>query len=279
MRVQFTPEQCNGCGKCSRNCKAACIDSKNKEIDYSRCVSCFNCIESCPKGGMRYELRRRKAKAAPVEEQVDVDKRQAMATLGVLAVSSGLKAQTVKMDGGLAFIEDKKVIKRETIIVPAGGKGLRHFDRHCTGCQLCVTVCPNKALKPSSCLDRLMQPSLSYELGYCRPECVKCSEVCPTGAIVKIDQAEKSSTQIGHAVWVEQNCVVLTDGVSCGNCERHCPVGAITMIEREMEDYSTAKVPMIDVERCIGCGACEYLCPSRPFSAIYVEGHRMHRNI
>ena len=28
---------------------------------------------------------------------------------------------------------------------------------------------------------------------------------------------------------------------------------------------------------CIGCGACEYVCPARPFSAIYVEGHENHR--
>ena len=30
---------------------------------------------------------------------------------------------------------------------------------------------------------------------------------------------------------------------------------------------------------CIGCGACENLCPARPFSAIYVEGHEVHRKI
>ena len=33
------------------------------------------------------------------------------------------------------------------------------------------------------------------------------------------------------------------------------------------------------ISGCIGCGACENLCPSRPFSAIYVEGHEQHRNI
>jgi NAD-dependent dihydropyrimidine dehydrogenase PreA subunit len=35
----------------------------------------------------------------------------------------------------------------------------------------------------------------------------------------------------------------------------------------------------VDDKRCIGCGACENLCPSRPFSAIYVEGHIMHRTV
>ena len=39
------------------------------------------------------------------------------------------------------------------------------------------------------------------------------------------------------------------------------------------------KIPVVNAERCIGCGACENLCPSRPFSAIYVEGHENHRII
>ena len=68
---------------------------------------------------------------------------------------------------------------------------------------------------------------MSYERGYCRPECTKCSEVCPTGAIRPISVSEKSSIQIGHAVWIKENCVVLTDDVDCGNCARHCPAGAI----------------------------------------------------
>ena len=35
----------------------------------------------------------------------------------------------------------------------------------------------------------------------------------------------------------------------------------------------------MDAAACIGCGACENLCPARPFTAIYVEGHEMHRTI
>ena len=50
-------------------------------------------------------------------------------------------------------------------------------------------------------------------------------KVCPTDAIHLADLTEKSSVQIGHAVWVAQNCIVNTDGVSCGNCARHCPTG------------------------------------------------------
>lgn len=124
-----------------------------------------------------------------------------------------------------------------------------------------------------------MQPEMSYERGYCRPECTKCSEVCPAGAIRPITREEKTGIQIGHAVWVKANCVVLTDGVSCGNCARHCPSGAIQMVPSDPNDENSLKIPVVNTERCIGCGACENLCPARPFSAIYVEGHERHRNI
>ena len=121
-----------------------------------------------------------------------------------------------------------------------------------------------------------MQPTLSYEVAYCRPECTRCSQVCPTGAIKPITKEEKTAIHVGHAVWVKANCVVLTDGVSCGNCARHCPTGAIQMVEYD-HNGQTVMIPTVNESRCIGCGACENLCPSRPFSAIYVEGNQMHQ--
>ena len=124
-----------------------------------------------------------------------------------------------------------------------------------------------------------MQPRSSSERGYCRPECTKCSEVCPAGAIIAIDRADKSAIQIGHAVWVKDNCIPLTEGVACGNCARHCPVGAIQMVPSDKDNPDSPKIPVVNDERCIGCGACENLCPARPFSAIYVEGHEAHRTI
>ena len=116
---------------------------------------------------------------------------------------------------------------------------------------------------------------MSFERGYCRPECTRCSEVCPTGAIKPITREEKTMQHVGHAVWIKDNCVVLTDGVSCGNCARHCPTGAITMVDYEGPN-GTVQVPAVDEIKCIGCGACENLCPARPFSAIYIEGNEMH---
>ena len=271
--------KCNGCGLCARNCKAACINSKEHSIDYSRCVACMDCIESCKKGAIKYVRRPKKVASTEESPSVDTSRRAFLTTSAIVATTTAIKAQEKKVDGGLAIIEDKVAPERQTHLVPPGALSARNFAQHCTACQLCVSACPNGVLSPSTVLTRLMQPEMSYERGYCRPECTKCSDVCPTGAIRPITRENKSSTQIGHAVWIKKNCIPLTNGDSCGNCARHCPTGAIQMVPSEEGNRRSPRIPAINVERCIGCGACENLCPARPFSAIYVEGHERHKEI
>lgn len=285
LRMTIDMDKCNACGLCSRKCKAACINGQEHAIDYSRCVACMDCIDTCKHGAINYRWVRRKpeSKTEPNKTvdagHIDAARRSFLTATAIVATTAALKAQEKKVDGGLAVIEDKKIPERRTPIVPPGAQGLRHMVQHCTACQLCVSVCPNEVLRPSTRLETLMQPESSYERGYCRPECTICSEVCPAGAILKITSADKSAIQIGHAVWVKENCVPLTDGVECGNCARHCPTGAIQMIPSDNTNPDSPKIPVVDTERCIGCGACENLCPARPFSAIYVEGHENHRII
>jgi ferredoxin len=280
--------KCNSCGLCARNCKASCINSKAHEIDYSRCVACMDCIGKCKHGAIKYTRQKPKNETATSEdmkakavttEQIDNKRRSFLTASAIFATTSALKAQEKKVDSGLATIEDKKIPNRENPIYPPGALSARNFTQHCTACQLCVSVCPNLVLRPSDNLMTLMQPEMSYERGYCRPECTKCSEVCPAGAIHLTSLAEKSAIQIGHAVWIKENCVPLTDGMECGNCARHCPTGAIQMVASNPDKADSLKIPVVNVEKCIGCGACENLCPSRPFSAIYVSGHQMHRII
>lgn len=280
LRPVIDTSKCNGCGLCARNCKSACIDSKTHTIDYSRCVDCMDCIGKCHKKAISYTWHREAMEHREKDDKaVDSGRRQFLSVASVMATTAAIEASEKTTDGGLAIILDKKAPSRHTRIVPAGAQSLKNLSDHCTACQLCVAACPNGVLRPSTDLATLMQPESSYERGYCRPECTRCSEVCPTGAIRLIDEMEKASTQIGHAVWIKDNCVPLTDGVSCGNCARHCPVGAITMVTIDPEDENSPKIPAVNEERCIGCGACENLCPARPFSAIYVEGHENHRTI
>lgn len=280
LKPVIDTEKCINCKLCARKCKASCIDAENHAIDYSRCVVCMDCLESCSKGAIKYTFRKGSAKPAEKAGEVAVDKsrRNFIVGAGMLATSA-VKAQEMKLDGGYATIIDKQPPFKNRALTPPGSLSARNMAAHCTGCQLCVAVCPTLVLRPSADLTTFMQPEMSYEKGYCRPECNKCSQVCPTGAIKPISVEEKSSIQIGHAEWNRKNCIVLTDDVDCGNCERHCPTGAITMILSDYRDLKSRKVPSVNKHLCIGCGACENLCPARPFSAIYVKGYSNHRNI
>ena len=215
-------------------------------------------------------------KTAKVEAKNNEGRREFLVGTGLALATATLAQEKKKVDGGLAVIEDKVPPKRLTPITPPGSISAKNMAQRCTACQLCVSECPNDVLRPSTDLKTLMQPVMSYERGYCRPECNRCSSVCPAGAIKPISLDVKSSTQIGHAVWVRKNCIAVTGEVECGNCERHCPTGAIQMVYLD-DNEDNPLVPAVNEERCIGCGACEYVCPSRPFSAIYVEGHEVHK--
>ena len=276
FRVRFDQDKCKQCGLCEKNCKSRAIDAKAGKVDYSRCVACFDCTAQCKFDALHYTAKRPVPQSEPTPVEPDQGRRSFLVG-AALATGTAVMAQAeMKVDGGLAVITEKQAPKRETPITPPGSGSARHMQQHCTACQLCVSACPNHVLRPSTDLMRFMQPTLSYEVGYCRPECTRCSQVCPTGAIQPITKEQKTAIHVGHAVWVKSNCVVLTDGVSCGNCARHCPTGAIQMVEYQ-HNGQTVMIPAINESRCIGCGACENLCPSRPFSAIYVEGNQMHQ--
>ena len=274
-------DKCRNCGLCGKQCKSSCINMKEHKIDYSRCVACMDCIETCKEGAISF-ARRSFACAQDDKKNsgtTDTGRRAFLISTAAAGTAVAAKAQEMKVDGGLSAIARAEKPERSTPIVPAGALSLKNFSDHCTACQLCVSVCPNQVLRPSTSLMTLMQPEMSYERGYCRPECTKCSDVCPAGAIRPISREEKSSIQIGHAVVCLDNCVVNTDEVSCGNCARHCPAGAISMVRKNPDDPKSLRIPTVNEERCIGCGACENLCPARPFTAIHVEGHEVHKTI
>lgn len=277
FKIRFDVDKCRNCSLCSKGCKASCIDYETHTVDYSRCVACGNCLDKCKFGALSYTTQKTTSEKQPAN-QPDQSKRSFLMATALMSTAVWAQEEK-KVDGGLAAIADKAIPNRQTPITPPGSLSASNMAKHCTGCQLCVSECPNDVLRPSSDFSHFMQPMSSYERGYCRPECNRCAEVCPTGAIHPITLAEKSSIQIGHAVWIKKNCISVTDGVSCGNCARHCPTGAIEMVPLDADDEKSPYVPAVNEGACIGCGACENLCPARPFSAIYVEGHEVHKQI
>ena len=209
---------------------------------------------------------------------VAVSRRTFLASAGTAVVAGALADDEKIVDGGYADVSWPGDPVRATPVLPPGAENAERFSRLCVGCQLCVTKCPNHVLrscgsaKSASPLGRL-QPEMRFTRGYCRPECTTCGEVCPAGAIRRLSPKEKQAVHVGHAVWHKDLCLAASEGVTCHACERHCPVNAITLAPGDPNDKNSPKVPVVDAEKCIGCGACEHLCPSRPFPAMTVEGN------
>ena len=285
FRPVIDTEKCKDCKTCEKRCKASCIDIASHKVDYNRCVACFDCIDNCKFDALHYEFAWGKGKKAETPAPAGDGKsnagRRAFLTSSAIALgTAALKAQDLdagKNDGGFAEILPKVSHDRTELLTPFGSKSVRDFYHRCTACQLCVSQCPNNVLKPSTDLMHFMQPYMTYEDGYCRPECTICSQVCPAGAIDPITKEEKTSFHIGVAT-VERNlCIVERDGVNCGNCSRHCPAEAITMVAKDPGDPASLLIPAVNEAKCIGCGACENLCPARPLSAIHVNGLAVHK--
>ncbi len=280
FRPMIDHDKCKHCKACELHCKASCIaiGKDTEHIDHSRCVDCFNCIDSCKEGALKYRFAWVKKESSPGARS-DSGRRAFMTGTAIAAGAAALKgteavAQELakKTDGGFADILPKQEPSRETPLTPPGSASVKDFYRRCTACQLCVAECPNNVLRPSTEFEHFMQPKMGFEKGWCRPECTRCSELCPAGAIRPIGREEKTQYHVGTA-GIDRSLCVAEKGVNCGKCAQVCPTGAIIMVEKEGADI---KVPTVNKEVCIGCGACEFHCPARPISAITVDGKEVH---
>jgi len=283
-RLRIDQSACNHCGQCVYDCKSGCINKEEQQIDFSRCVMCFNCLPSCSKGAIHFDnyfTRKTTIQTAPAWETVDLGKRKFLS--GSLIFLSGMSGSQILRD---TVVQKKPIIinlpstvpvNREFPVVPPGAKSLDHFNKYCIACTLCVSACPNHVLQPSFLqygIVGMMQPYMDYNSGFCNYDCKICSEVCPTGAIRLIEALEeKHIIQMGKAKFIEENCVVRTEGTDCGACSEHCPTKAVNMVPYEETGLF---IPELNEDICVGCGACEYPCPTRPFRAIYVEGNPEH---
>jgi ferredoxin len=265
FHIRFDESSCTRCGACEKQCKSECIDSKAMTVDDSRCVTCFNCLSACKKNGLKYDLRYKKQPAQPVQVSLDKSRRTFLMTSG--AVMTTMALANTKNIGGK---KDSILLRKP--IMPPGAKNLDHFNTHCTACQLCVSKCPMQVLKPATLqygISGITQPHLVFSTHvFCTYECTICSDVCPTGALVKLPMEEKKLTQIGVANLRLNMCEVITHETDCGACSEHCPTQAVHMIPYK----NGLTKPEVTADLCIGCGACESICPVRPYQAIYVEG-------
>ena len=249
LRKDKVEKRCRHCGKCFKNGEAE--SSPLQENGISPSDSSGEDAAS-PLG----------ASGEDAASPLTATRRETLKGVAVLAVADKLT------DGGLAEVSLPGVPERGLDVLPPGAVDRRKFSLKCVGCQLCVANCPGHCLQPSVRFATFGQPVLDFRKGYCLSNCVKCSEVCPERALEFLQREQRPFVHVGGAVWQKDRCVRTTNGDACTACVRKCPVQAIHLVKG---------FPVVDRDRCIGCGACEHVCPARPLPAIYVKGYDMQR--
>lgn len=292
FRIKIDSSHCTKCASCFKACKAQCIDLRKGEVDFDRCVACYDCISVCDEKGIGYEFSWGK-KSVSQEEKNDGEAKAACEGAGVRdpgrrallgRTASALALSTCLPALGLA--EEKK--ERETPppghrrgrkhsvgIAPPGAMDVDRFLERCTSCHLCISACPSHVLQPALLeygLKGFMKPRLDFAAFYCDFDCRRCAEVCPDGAITLLPLEEKQRVQLGHAHFHEERCIVKTNGTDCAACSEHCPTKAVYTVPYG----DNLRLPEVKPELCIGCGACEYACPVKPEKAITVRGLHTH---
>ena len=122
------------------------------------------------------------------------------------------------------------------------------FLETCTACGECVTHCPTHIIKK----ERADYPVIDFESGECL-FCEKCIDVCKPRALVKTE----SNTPWAIKASIKEDSCLAFQGVECRSCYDPCETRAITMPPR----LGGISIPILNTEKCTGCGACFSVCP------------------
>jgi MauM/NapG family ferredoxin protein len=166
------------------------------------------------------------------------------------------------------------------LLRPPGAVEEKEFLKRCVKCGECMKVCTTNGLQPTlfeAGVEGIWSPMLVPRIGYCEYRCTLCGQVCPTGAIKRLQLEEKAKVKIGLAMIEKGRCLPWAHGRPCIVCEEVCPTSkkAIWYEEVQVRDRQgkivIVKQPHVDLELCIGCGICEAKCPVLGRPAIYVS--------
>lgn len=147
---------------------------------------------------------------------------------------------------------------------PPGALEEINFTAQCLRCGKCVQACPFRSIKISGILDGIMvmgTPLVKAREAPCYL-CMKCPPVCPSGALDR-KLKNKRDVRMGTAVILRDACLAW-QGTLCRSCYQNCP------IFDEAIKMDTGLRPVVDAEKCVGCGICENVCPIDP-AAIKVK--------
>jgi polyferredoxin len=288
LHLKKDASRCDECRRCLLHCQGG-DDPIPGPAPWRKaeCHLCFNCVGDCPTSGVAFAAGL-PPRDQSVREAPEVQRRKLLTGVAAGAVLVPMLRTTT----GLKVEADSRLIR------PPGALDEPHFLERCIRCGECMKVCPNNALHPTFMeggLEALWTPVLVPRVGYCEPNCVLCSQVCPTGAIWELTEAQKlgrpsgggsrtaptgaagaDAIKIGTAFYDQGRCLPWSMATDCIVCEEWCPTSpkAIYLVSTEVVDADgqskPVRQPHVDAKRCIGCGACEYACPVKDRPAVYV---------
>ncbi|MBZ5563565.1 MAG: 4Fe-4S binding protein [Acidobacteriia bacterium] len=277
LGLEKNPSHCEDCNRCLLHCQGGDDPIPNASWRKAECHLCFNCVADCPEASLRFKFL---PALKTTVEGPNLQRRRALT--GVAAGAALLPV--LRSTAGLAAEADPRLIR------PPGSLDEKNFLARCVRCGECMKVCPTNVLQPTltqAGFEGLWTPVLAPRIGYCEPSCVLCGQVCPTGAIWEITQAEKGwlpataaknakPVRLGTAFYDRGRCLPWAMATECIVCEEWCPTSpkAIYLRPAEVFDHDgkpkQVRQPYLDADRCIGCGACEFACPVKGQPAIYV---------
>lgn len=221
-RIGKTDEECSNCMQCEKACEGAC--SPSKQIRINECVLCFNCLEPCQDGSIKYSIHKSKSGEISVP---DLGRRG----LIVSSISGLMTTQIIPLGSGTAT-------GNLNLLRPPGSLPEGDFLKRCVRCGQCMRICPTNIIVPSDIyggLENLWTPVLNFTDGVsgCQLNCTACGYVCPTSAIRAISPSEKlgldefelnGPVRIGTACVDRSRCLPWAASTPCIVCQENCPV-------------------------------------------------------
>jgi MauM/NapG family ferredoxin protein len=259
-------DACNQCGLCTRDCPAGAIHESAVNTDRSECIVCLRCVHICPENAVRFSFQPRDP--AVDHPGVTIDRRAFIGgALGGVAVSLSLGADI--RHPSKASIPPR----HPDLIRPPGALPEPEFLQRCARCGECLRACPTNTLQLDwyrAGVEGLWAPRMNLRHAGCDQDCNVCGLVCPTDSIRPLSLMERRHARVGTAVLLRDRCLPWAQDKRCLICEEQCPYGAVTLQE---DARHRVGVPVVDSERCNGCGWCEDRCPVVGESAIVVIPH------
>jgi polyferredoxin len=281
VRLSRSRDACNECGLCATGCQGG-ADPDTGAWKPAECLYCFNCRSDCPSSAIAIRLtpsrRLGRFSRPPKTERLHLGRRRVLVS-GAAGLGAALLFETHPLAAQRSF--------QPGLVRPPGSLAENAFLSRCVRCGECMKACPTNAIHPAALeagLEGLWTPVLKMNPGYCEYECTLCTQVCPTGAIQRLETAQKQKIRIGLASIDRNRCLPYAYARPCIVCEEHCPTPKKAIWLEDVDAPAPGggrialKQPHIDPGLCIGCGICVAKCVIKGEPAVRISSVSETRN-